>query len=174
MVNIIDLLTVSADTAYFVNRHSLLMTFRMPTTDTREQEMRAAIEALFFAYRAFTAEPDEILAKRGLGRVHHRILYFVAREPELSVTQLLEVLAVSKQALNAPLRQLSEAGLIKAKPGKDDKRIRQLTLTAAGKRLEAQLFRTQSEGLEKAFEASGNEAEAGWHQVMTHLAQSGR
>lgn len=146
----------------------------MPTADAREQELRDAIEVLFYAYRAFTAEPDDILARRGLGRVHHRILYFVAREPELSVTRLLKVLAVSKQALNAPLRQLSDAGLIKARAGKEDKRIRQLTLTAAGKRLENQLCRTQTELLEKAFGSAGSKAEAGWREVMQQLAQTER
>lgn len=146
----------------------------MPTADAREQELRDAIEVLFYAYRAFTAEPDDILAKRGLGRVHHRILYFVAREPGLSVTRLLEVLAVSKQALNAPLRQLADAGLIEARAGKEDKRIRQLTLTAAGKRLETQLCRTQNELLEKAFASAGSKAEAGWREVMQQLAQTER
>ncbi|MGQ7848180.1 MarR family winged helix-turn-helix transcriptional regulator [Granulosicoccus sp. 3-233] len=146
----------------------------MPTPDARERELRDAIEALFFAYRAFTAEPDDILARRGLGRVHHRILYFVAREPGLSVTRLLEVLAVSKQALNTPLRQLSDSELIHSSPGKDDKRIRQLTLTAAGKRLESQLCRTQTALLDKAFESAGSKAEAGWREVMQQLARNER
>ena len=142
----------------------------MSATDRREQELRSAIEALFFAYRAFTEEPDEILARRGLGRVHHRILYFVAREPGLSVTRLLVLLGVSKQALHAPLRQLSEAELIDSQPDQNDKRIRQLSLTTAGKRLEAQLTRTQTERLAQAFDASGAQAEAGWRKVMSQLA----
>jgi len=146
----------------------------MPKSEARELELRDAIEALFFAYRTFTKEPDSILEKRGLGRVHHRILYFVAREPELSVTRLLEVLEISKQALNAPLRQLSERGLISSVPSSQDRRIRQLTLTADGKRLETQLCRTQSELLEKAFDASDKDAEQGWREVMQQLADRDR
>ena len=72
----------------------------------REDALRLAIEQFYFGYRAFTAPPDRILDQRGLGRVHHRILYFVGRNPQISVNTLLGLLSVSKQALNAPLRQL--------------------------------------------------------------------
>ena len=43
----------------------------------REEELRQGMELLFYAYRDFTAEPDAILAKIGLGRAHHRVIYFV-------------------------------------------------------------------------------------------------
>ena len=65
---------------------------------------QAAMEAFFFGYQAFTSKPDEILARRGLSRVHHRILFFIAKYPGLSVKQLLGYLGVTKQALNTPLR----------------------------------------------------------------------
>ena len=47
----------------------------------REASLRRAIEELYFGYRAFTALPDKMLAQRGLGRTHHRILYLVRRDP---------------------------------------------------------------------------------------------
>jgi len=68
--------------------------------------MRGAIEQFFFAYRGFTSNPDRILEQRGLGRVHHRVLYFVGRNKGITVSALLGILGVSKQALHAPLRQL--------------------------------------------------------------------
>ncbi len=77
---------------------------------SREQELNEALELFFFGYREFTAYPDGVLAKRGLGRVHHRILYFVGRNPGVTVGDLLGVLGVSKQALNAPLRRLMAEG----------------------------------------------------------------
>ena len=55
-----------------------------------------AMEAFFHSYRAFTAKPDEMLARRGLSRVHHRILFFIARNPGLSVSQLLAALGVTR------------------------------------------------------------------------------
>ncbi|MCG8444896.1 MAG: MarR family transcriptional regulator, partial [Hyphomicrobiales bacterium] len=37
------------------------------------------IELMFFAYRDFTSDPDEILRADGFGRAHHRVLHFVHR-----------------------------------------------------------------------------------------------
>ena len=76
-----------------------------------EDRLRDAIEHLYFGYREFTAGPDRILEERGLNRVHHRILYFVGRNDRISVNSLLAILAISKQALNVPLRKLVQADL---------------------------------------------------------------
>jgi len=78
----------------------------------RQNGLRDAIEMLYFAYRGFTDRPDRILERRGLGRVHHRILYFIGRRPEVSVEGLLYLLAVSKQALNASSQMPLAAGLV--------------------------------------------------------------
>ena len=74
----------------------------------RQKELNQALELFHFAFRAFTKEPDVMLERYGLQRVHHRILYFVGRNEGLSVNELLQILCVSKQALNAPLRMLKE------------------------------------------------------------------
>ena len=55
----------------------------------REEELRQGIEMLFFAYRDFTAEADAILAQYGFGRAHHRVIYFVGRNPGMTVSELL-------------------------------------------------------------------------------------
>lgn len=150
------------------------MVDRIPSADAiaampREDALRLAIEQFYFGYRAFTAPPDRILEQRGLGRVHHRILYFVGRNPGLSVNTLLSMLSVSKQALNAPLRQLIEMRLVAMDTAEHDGRVRQLTLTASGSKLEAQLTGTQMKQLQAVFDQAGTKAETGWHQVMSCL-----
>lgn len=136
----------------------------------REAALHEAIELLYFSYRAFTDRPDRILEQRGLNRVHHRILYFVGRNPDVSVNTLLGILAVSKQALNGPLRQLVEMDLIAMRTAPHDGRVRQLRLSYAGERLEARLSGTQSRQLAEVFSAAGPAAEAGWRAVMKKLA----
>jgi DNA-binding MarR family transcriptional regulator len=143
----------------------------IPPSTAREETLHLAIEQLYFGYRAFTTPPDRILDQRGLGRVHHRILYFVGRNPHISVNTLLTLLSVSKQALNAPLRQLIEMRLIAMDTADHDRRVRQLSLTASGSKLEAQLTGTQMKQLQTVFEQAGTDAEAGWHQVMRLLSQ---
>lgn len=136
---------------------------------SREAELRGAIEDLYFGYRAFTALPDEILAERGLGRTHHRILYFARRDPDLSMAELLAILRITKQAAHGPLRDLQGQGLLELAPDADDRRIRRLRVTTEGAALEARLSAAQMRLLEAAFDEAGEEAERHWRRVMSHL-----
>ncbi|MHA6196566.1 MarR family winged helix-turn-helix transcriptional regulator [Pseudomonas wadenswilerensis] len=136
---------------------------------TDAQQM--AMEAFFFGYQAFTSKADEMLERRGLNRVHQRIVFFIARYPNLSVKELLGVLGVSKQALNTPLRQLMEMHLVNSVAAEDDKRKRLLELTAEGARLEQMLRKEQVRLLERAFEEAGESAVAGWLVVNQALGK---
>ncbi|MDR8013964.1 MarR family transcriptional regulator [Pseudomonas guguanensis] len=133
---------------------------------------QAAMEAFFFGYQAFTAKPDEMLARRGLSRVHHRILFFIAKYPGLSMKELLGYLGVSKQALNTPLRQLMEMHLVQSEAAEDDKRKRLLGFTAEGAKLEQALRREQARLLQRVFSEMGVEAVQGWLAVNHALARS--
>ncbi|HEX3918977.1 MAG TPA: MarR family transcriptional regulator, partial [Caulobacteraceae bacterium] len=136
-----------------------------------QEALRDAVELMYFAYRAFTDRADRILERRGLGRVHHRVLYFIGRNPGVSVSGLLEVLAVSKQALNAPLRQLQEMNLVAVALGGPDRRVKPLRLTERGRQLEAELSGAQMGQLAAAFAAAGASEAAGWRAVMAELAR---
>ena len=138
----------------------------------KPSSQQAAMEAFFFGYQAFTAKPDEMLARRGLSRVHHRILFFIARYPGLSVKELLGYLGVSKQALNTPLRQLQEMSMVESVAASDDKRKRQLGLTAEGTRLEQALRREQVRLLERVFNEAGEPAVQAWLAVNQALSKA--
>ena len=138
-------------------------------TQSREEKLREAIELFYFAYRAFTAGPDQILLEQGLGRVHHRILYFVGRNPQISINALLEILAVSKQALNAPMREVVRRRLVIVRADEQDRRFKRLSLTNEGRRLEAHLTGTQMKLLDAVFGAAGVQREAAWKGVMRDL-----
>lgn len=139
-------------------------------TAQRERELDEAWELMHFALRAVIAGPDQMLEKRGLSRVHHRILFFVARQPDLSVNQLLQVLGVSKQAVNQPLRQLYAQKLVTFKPAPEDRRQRRLVLTEAGRDLERRLTEPQRSMFDGALAGAGPRAEAAWRRVMLIMA----
>ena len=139
---------------------------------SRDQQLNEALELFFFAYREFTAYPDQVLRERGLQRVHHRILYFVGRNPGLAVNELLRTLGVTKQALNAPLRHLLERGMVASAVGEHDRRSRALTLTDAGAALERELSGSQRTQLAAVFADSGVGSEAAWRDVMRRIAAS--
>lgn len=137
-----------------------------------DDESFEAIELLYRSYRSFTDRADRLLDKRGLNRAHHRILYFVARNKNGSVATLLEALAITKQALNVPLRQLVSMGLVDSQRSSTDARVKILGLTVSGKRLEARLTHMQAELLNDVFTVTGPQAEDGWRQVMRVLSQN--
>ena len=136
----------------------------------RNNDFREAIEAMYFAYREFTCRPDEILEQRGLNRVHHRILYFVAKNPQISVGSLTELLQISKQALNMPLRQLIEMSFVHSLPNHEDRRSRCLSLTSKGRELEQQLTDSQVQLLTKVFSDKSDNELTKWISTMRAIS----
>lgn len=131
-----------------------------------DEQLRQGIEAMFFAYRGFTADPDRILADMAYGRAHHRALHFIGRAPGTTVNNLLNILGVTKQSLNRVLRTLIADGLVASKVGRIDKRERHLELTQAGRTLEQTLSDAQRARMRTAFREAGPDAVAGFRTVL--------
>jgi DNA-binding MarR family transcriptional regulator len=135
----------------------------------REEDLRQAMEMLFFAYRDFTAEPDQILAAYCFGRAHHRVLYFVGRNPAITVSELLNILGVTKQSLSRVLGQLIRDGFIVRRHSEQDQRKRLLELSDKGKALENALVEKQRLRIAKAYQKAGAEAVEGFRQVLLNI-----
>jgi hypothetical protein len=110
------------------------------------------IELLFFAYRDFVGDADEVLEEFGFGRAHHRVAHFVSRYPGLKVADLLDVLRITKQSLGRVLKQLLDEGYIVQKAGNSDKRQRLLFATAKGEALVAKLAGLQTDRIALALQ----------------------
>ena len=132
----------------------------------REDDLRQGIELLFFAYRDFTAKADQTLAQYGFGRAHHRVIYFVGRNPGMTVSDLLDILKITKQSLSRVLSQLVEEGYVKQTPGLRARRQRLLSLTELGADLERKLTEEQRALVARAYKAAGAEAVDGFRKVM--------
>ncbi len=134
-----------------------------------DDQLRRGIEAMFFAYRGFTADPDRILQDYGYGRAHHRAIHFINRTPGTTVSNLLSILGVTKQSLNRVLRTLVEDGLVDNRVGTRDKRERHLFLTPKGATLERELSEAQRNRMRDAYRAAGPEAVAGFRTVLEQM-----
>lgn len=121
-----------------------------PASQEIPDEIMQLIELLFFAYRDFVADPDAILSDFGFGRAHHRVLHFVNRNPSITVSELLEILAITKQSLAPVLKQLVDSGLIEQVQGRDDRRQRLLQTTDQGRQLAYRLNAPQAQRIEEA------------------------
>jgi DNA-binding MarR family transcriptional regulator len=113
------------------------------------------IELLFFAYRDFVGDPDQVLEKLRFGRAHHRVLHFVNRNPGMKVAELLDVLKITKQSLGRVLKQLIDEGYIVQKAGPDDRRQRLLYASPAGAALAMKLAGLQTARISRVLEELG-------------------
>jgi DNA-binding MarR family transcriptional regulator len=135
----------------------------------REAEVRRGIELLYFGYSSLIKRADERLAGTPYGRAHHRALYFIARQPGLTVSALLRLLDITKQSLGRVLTDLQDGGLVEQKVGARDRRQRLLYLTEAGRAFEAELFDLLRQRMAAAYAEAGQQAVGGFWTVLNGL-----
>lgn len=131
--------------------------------------MRRGIELLYFGYSSLIKRADDKLADTPYGRAHHRALYFIARQPGLTVSELLRLLDITKQSLGRVLTDLQDGGLVEQKVGERDRRQRCLYLTAAGTKFEGELFDLLRQRMAAAYAEAGQQAVGGFWEVLHGL-----
>jgi DNA-binding MarR family transcriptional regulator len=139
---------------------------------TKLHDLDGALELMYYGWRGMTLMADQYLATIGLSRPHHRILYVVARQPDISIGELIEVLGISKQALNRPLSLLLERDLLTSKRSVEQHRSKLLRLTDAGKRIEQRASDYERKVLRAAFDRVGPSGAAAWTAVMGVIADN--
>jgi DNA-binding MarR family transcriptional regulator len=127
------------------------------------------IELLFFAYRDFVGDPDEVLGKLGFGRAHHRVLHFVNRNPGMKVADLLDILNITKQSLGRVLKQMIDQSYIVQKEGAHDRRQRLLYVTPKGEALALKLAGLQMQRINRAFGELGPGAHDAARRFLTAM-----
>ena len=137
----------------------------------RQDQLNLALESMHFGFRAMVYKPDERLAQLGLSRIHHRLLYFIGRNPVCSINELLQIMRITKQYLHRPLRQMIELGYIEQTTDHRDRRVKRLELSTSGKKLEYELTEVQRRRFADIFKQAGPVAEQHWREVMQLLGE---
>lgn len=135
----------------------------------REAEIRRGIELMHFGHGRLFDALDPRLEAEGLGRAHHRALYFIARQPDLTVSRLLALLGITKQSLGRVINELVARGMVETRVGRDDRRQRLMRLTPAGRTLEGELFEMLRARMSAAYVDAGPAAVAGFWLVLEGL-----
>lgn len=135
----------------------------------REDELRLGLELLFYVQRDLARDLEARLAREGLGHAHHRALHFIGRHPDITVGGLLAILRITKQSLSRVLSELVAAGLVRQRPGPNDRRQRLLALTESGAELEAELFECQRRRVQRAYSDAGAEAVIAFRAVLARM-----
>src|SRR5262252_3720904 len=136
---------------------------------SKDEAVFDLIELLFFAYRDFVGDADEILAKFGFGRAHHRMLHFINRNPGMKVAELLDILKITKQSLGRVLKQLIDEGYVEQKEGAKDRRQRLLYVTPKGETLAMKLAGLQTARISRALSELGPNAHEAACRFLTAM-----
>lgn len=135
-----------------------------------DEALKQGLDLLFLAARDAAGKSAAVLSGAGLGRAHARAMHFIARNPGLSVAELLCFLQVTKQSLNRVLGELLDGGFVERKAGMKDRRTRRLYLTAKGQILAEAVWEAQRPQMAAAFKAAGQEAVSGYRKVLIGMA----
>jgi DNA-binding MarR family transcriptional regulator len=130
-----------------------------------------ALALMYFGWRGMTRAADEYLATVGLSRVHHRILYTVLRGDSITMSDLLAILQISKQALHRPMKQLLDGGYVAVKRDPARHRFKILELTPAGRAVERTASAHERKIMARAFKKAGAGSQAAWSAVMAEAAR---
>jgi DNA-binding MarR family transcriptional regulator len=130
-----------------------------------------ALLLMHFAFRGLVVKADVFLAGHELTRVHHRMLYAIARSEQLSIGGLIELLGVSKQALHRPLKYLQDAGYVVAQRDAIEHRVKILSLTAKGREVERLASKHEGAAMNAALAKVSPAEQKAWRKVMIALAQ---
>lgn len=156
-------------TEKYVNMADIISAQDLSVEGLSERDTVELIELLFFAYRDFVSDPDEILGQFGFGRAHHRVVHFVGRDLGMTVQQLLDILRITKQSLGRVLKELIEKGYVFQKEGEQDRRQRLLYLTEKGEELRQRLMRPQINRIRRAVVQSTGATAQTYRKLLFHM-----
>lgn len=124
------------------------------------------LELVFFAHMGLADAADQVLLQHGLGRAHHRLLYFCHRCPGITVGELTTLLRISNQALSRTTQQVVAQGFIEQRHCADDRRVRRHYATDKGAALLAESTARQFAVIRKAHLAGPKtDLEAFWRTL---------
>lgn len=135
----------------------------------RADEVRRGIEYLFFSHAALWRSIDAQLAEKDIGRAHYRAIYFIARQPGITISDMLALLGITKQSLGRVIKELETRDMLVTRPGNRDRRQKELRLTETGLALESSIFTLLRDAMSQAYSQAGQQAVTGFWQVSDAL-----
>ncbi len=143
--------------------------------DIGQKELRQAASCACFslrkAARSITQRYDDALRPAGLRATQFSLLAVLRARAPLTVNELADAAATDRTTLTRNLKPLERDGLVRSRAG-DDRRVRELLITAKGRRTLANaypLWRQAQQDLRRLVGASQmNDLVAGAQLVVTN------
>jgi len=137
----------------------------------KEKNLKDVIELLLKAYTSSFSDSEQNLKKRSLGKAHHRLIVLIDNNPGIKVTEILNILKITKQSLNRVLQDLIQKDITTQAKAEKDKREKKIFLTEKGKELSLSLFNSQKLRVLNAFKKSSPDEVLYFKNVLKRIIE---
>jgi DNA-binding MarR family transcriptional regulator len=120
----------------------------------KEKNLKDVIELLLRGYTSTFYDAEQTLKRNTLGKAHHRLVILIDNNPGIKVTEVLNILKITKQSLNRVLQDLIKKNLITQKKAAKDGREKEIYLSEKGIEFCNNLFNSQKNRILNAFKKS--------------------
>ena len=117
----------------------------------KDQQLKHYIEKIFMGYRETVSDAKKVLDKYSIGVAHNKAIHLISLYEDITISELLKKLKITKQSLNRVLKDLIKLKAIQYKKDETDTRIKHVFLTEEGIKLFNEIFSIQKRRIYKAF-----------------------
>ena len=136
----------------------------------KDEQIKELIELIFYVYKETYADHKSILKKPSFGKAHQRVIQLIERNENITISNLLKKLKITKQSLNRVLKDLLKKKIIVQKKGQADARQRLLKLDKNGKELFDEFFSQQKNRIYNALKRSEPDSVIKFKKVLKQIA----
>ena len=135
----------------------------------KDEQIKELIELIFYVYKETYADHKNILKKHSFGKAHQRVIQLIERNENITISNLLKKLKITKQSLNRVIKDLTKNRFIYFEKDKKDTRLKHIYLSEVGQKLFNEIFTIQKKRIYKALLNSSSKEVLHFNNVINKI-----
>jgi DNA-binding MarR family transcriptional regulator len=140
-----------------------------PLLYLRDDKLKETLNNFFLVYKNFENQILENANDHNFGIADIRCILVILLYPGITFNELMIRLGITKQSLNRVLKILISEKMVVQEINVKDKRMKNLFLSEASKKIINSLVSPTIKEISRAFQKSGSEAVSGFNQTFSNL-----
>ena len=140
-----------------------------PLLYLRDDKLKETLNNFFLVYKNFENQILENTNDHNFGIADIRCILVILLYPGITFNELMIRLGITKQSLNRVLKILISEKMVVQEINVKDKRMKNLFLSEASKKIINSLVNPTIKEISRAFQKSGSEAVNGFNQTFSNL-----
>ncbi len=135
----------------------------------KDHQLKEFIEKISLSYRETFSDAKKVLDKHSIGVAHQKVINLISLYEDITISDLLKKLKITKQSLNRVLKDLIKLNVIEFKKNKTDTRIKHVYLNEKGFKLFDEIFNIQKKRIYRALLKSSSKEVINFNNVLTKI-----